>query len=156
MALRALIAALLIPALGAGVAVYVLQSMAAYTGAGLGDVLSACAPDRLTLFLSPECEPVQPHYRLVLGSGATAAAGLVLLLLCAIGGKTDLSVFSLRGLFAAPIVTAQAAILVAATYLAKEQWLNDTPASQVLPAAALGAGLVLWLLASVLRLRADD
>jgi hypothetical protein len=156
MALRALIAALLIPALGAGATFGVLHAMAAYTGAGLEDVLKACAPDRLTLFLSPECEPVQPHYWLILGSAATATAGLVLILLCALGGRTELSVFSFRGLIAAPIVTAHGAIIAATIYLAEAQWQDRVPAVQLLGGAALVAGLGLWLLAGALRLRADE
>jgi hypothetical protein len=155
-ALRALIAVLLVPALGAGVSIAVLHSMAAYTGAGLADVRAACAPEQVVLFLSRECDPVQAHYWLLLLCAAAAAAGLALVLLRLIGGRTDFSLFSIRGLLGAPIVTAQWVILAAAAYLAEAQWFDRVPARVLLPAAVLGAGLVLLLLVNLLRLRADD
>ncbi|HRK62912.1 MAG TPA: hypothetical protein PLN53_00870 [Terricaulis sp.] len=156
MALRALIAALLIPALGAGTALGVLHAMAAYTGAGLDDVMQACAPAGLAPLLSAECEPVQPHYWLLLLSAATAVAGLGLMLLRLMGGRTDWSVFSFRGLLAAPIVTAQWATLVWSAYLAEAQFFDRLPAAQLILAATLLSGLALWGLIGLLRLRTDD
>lgn len=152
-ALRAIVAALLVPALGAGATLGVLHVMAAYNGAGLGDVMAACAPDRVALMLSPECEPVQPHYWLLLLCAATAAAGLVLMLLTLLGGKTDLSVFSFRGLLAAPVATAQWLILIGVVYLAQQHWRPELSSLPWLAGAALGGGLFLWALVSVLRLR---
>lgn len=156
MALRALIAALLIPALGAGTALGVLHAMAAYTGAGLDDVMQACAPAGLAPLLSAECEPVQPHYWLLLLSAATAVAGLGLMLLRLMGGRTDWSVFSFRGLLAAPIVTAQWATLVWSAYLTEAQFFDRLPAAQLILAATLLSGLALWGLIGLLRLRTDD
>lgn len=155
MVLRALIAVLLVPALGAGMALGVLQAMAAYTGAGLGDVMQACAPARVEVLLAPECEPVQAHYWLVLLSAATAAAGFGLLLLRLLGGRTDWSVFSFRGLIASLIVATQWAILVAAAYLAKTQWLPEMPTAHTLALAAPAAALFLWLTMSALKLRGE-
>lgn len=156
MVLRALIAALLIPALGAGTALGVLHAMAAYTGAGLGDVMAACAPDQTVLFLSPECEPVQAHYGLILLSGAVAAAGLGLMLLRLIAGRTDWSVFSFRGLLAALVVSGQWLILIAAAYVACQQWLPDLPATTLLMIAAPAAAILIWLVMGALRLRGDS
>jgi hypothetical protein len=155
MFVRALIAAFLAPALGAAAALGVLQAMAAYTGAALSDVTAACAPAGLALFLSPECEPVQPHYWLLLFSAATAAAGLGLIALRLIGGRTDWSVFSFRGLMASLVVAAHWVILIAAAYIAQQQWLADMPATALIMLAAPAAGLALWLAMSALRLRAD-
>ena len=152
-ALRAMIAALLVPALGAGATVGILHVMAAYNGAGLGDVVSACAPDHVTLMLSPECEPVQPHYWVLLLCAATTAAGVGLMLLALLGGKTDLSVFSFRGLLAAPIASAQWLIQIGVVYLAQQHWRPEVSPLPWLAGAALGGGLLLWALVSVLRLR---
>lgn len=155
MVLRALIAALLIPALGAGTAFGVLHAMAAYTGANLSDVMAACAPSHLAPLLSHECEPVQAHYWLLLLSGAVAAAGLGLSLLRAIAGRTDWSVFSFRGLLAALVVAGQWLILIGAAYLAKQQWLPDLSTTTLLTSAAPAATILLWLIMSALRLRGD-
>lgn len=152
-ALRAIIAALLVPALGAGATLAILHAMATYTGADLSDVMNACAPDHVTLMLSPECEPVQPHYWVLLLSAATAAAGVGLMVLTLIGGKTDLSVFSFRGLIAAPIATAQWLILIGVVYLAQQHWRPEVSPLPYLAGAALGGGFLLWALVSVLRLR---
>lgn len=154
-ALRAIIAALLVPALGAGATLAILHVMAAYNGAGLGDVMQACAPNHVTLMLSPECEPVQTHYWVLLLSAATAAAGVGLMLLTFIGGKTELSVFSFRGLIAAPIATAQWLILIGVVFLAQQHWRPELPSLPWIAGAALGGGLLLWALVSVLRLRGD-
>lgn len=156
MVLRALIAALLIPALGAGTALGVLHAMAAYTGAGLDDVMQACAPAGLAPLLSAECEPVQPHYWLLLLSGAVAGSGLGLMLLRLIAGRTDWSVFSFRGLLAALVISGQWLILIAAAYVAQQQWLPDLPATTLLMIAAPAATILLWLVMGALRLRDDS
>jgi len=155
MAWRALIAALLVPALGAGVAIGVLHAMAAYTGAGLGDVLRACAPDQLVPFLSQECQPVQAHYWLIAFSGAVGVGGLGLLLLRLVAGRTDWSVFSFRGLLAALVVCGQWLVLVGAAYVAAQQWLPETSSLTIIAVAAPAGVLLVWVIMSALRLHGD-
>lgn len=156
MIVRALIAILLAPALGVAAALGVLYAMAAYTGADLSDVAAACAPAAPVLMLSPECEPVQGHYWLMLLSAGAAAAGLALLLLRLIGGRTDWSVFSFRGLIAALVAAAHWAILIGAAYLAQQYWAPEMQASTLLMIAAPLALLALWIGVSALRLRGGD
>lgn len=149
-ALRALIAALFIPAIGAGLAFYILHSMAAYTGASLDDVMSACAPSTLVLTLSPECAPVQPHYWLILASAVTAVVGVALIIAFIVaslvtgGNRVLLSIvfptLSFVGLMlVGALVTAQIAILAAGMYLAEAYFFNQVHTVIILVIAGAGA-----------------
>ena len=63
--------------------------------------------------------------------------------------------FVYGGLIASLIVATQWAILVAAAYLAKTQWLPEMPTAHTLALAAPAAALFLWLTMSALKLRGE-
>jgi len=142
--LRAVFAALFIPALGAGLILYIANAILAASGGSLG----ACMPEGFNMTLAPSCTGVQTHYSYLLLCAATAAAGLLLIATFALasfvtGANRVLLSFvfpalSFAGLImVAAIVTAQVAILAWGAYLAEDFFLGQTHA------------IVLWILAGI-------
>lgn len=159
--LRAVLAALFIPALGAGLVLYILS--VSTTGVSIGDLTGRCQPDGLSLTLAPACAGVQMHYYFLVLCAATAAAGLGLIVSFALasfltGSNRVLLSFvfpalSFIGLvMVAVIVTAQIAILAWGAYFAEAHWLGQTHAFVLFIFAGIGALLGLSILWRTMRM----
>jgi Zn-dependent protease with chaperone function/uncharacterized tellurite resistance protein B-like protein len=162
-ALRALFAALFIPALGAAVTLFIIQSAAASEGATLGQIASFCLPNGFSLNLAPVCSNIQDHYTFVLGCVATAAAGVALIISfslasAATGSNRMLLSFVFPGLsflglvLVALIVTAQIGIIALTAYFAEAFWLGQVHTTVLLGFAAIGALLGLGILWRTVRM----
>lgn len=162
-ALRAIFAALFIPALGAAVTLHIIQSAAASEGASLADIASFCLPNGTSLTLVPACANIQNHYALLLVCAATAAVGLALILAFAIAGFVTganrvLLSFVFPGLSfvglvcVALLVIAQIGIIAATAYFAEAYWWGQVHLAILLSFAGLGALLGLGILWRTLRM----
>lgn len=162
-ALRAIFAALFIPALGAAVVLYILQQLAAGEGATLGEIASLCLPNGPSLNVAPVCANIQNHYTLLLACAGAAAAGLALIVAFSLasivtGSNRVLLSFvfpalSFLGLvLVALLVITQVAIIAATGYFAEAHWLGQVHVSILLGFAALGALLGLGILWRTIRM----
>lgn len=162
-ALRAIFAALFIPALGAALTLYIIQSAAAAEGATLLDIAHLCLPGGPSLSLSPVCANIQNHYTLLLACAATATAGLALIMAFSVasfvtGANRVLLSFIFPGLsflglvVVALLVIAQIAIIAATAYFAEAFWLGQVHMTILLGLAGLGALLGLGILWRTLRM----
>ncbi|MCX7356679.1 MAG: M48 family metalloprotease [Alphaproteobacteria bacterium] len=162
-ALRAIFAALFIPALGAALTLYIIQSAAAAEGASLSDIAHLCLPGGPSLSLSPVCANIQNHYTLLLVCAATAVAGLALILAFSLasfftGANRVLLSFIFPGLsflglvVVALLVVAQIAIIAATAYFAEAFWLGQVHVTILLGFAAIGTLLGLGILWRTLRM----
>ena len=162
-ALRAIFAALFVPALGAGLTFYIIQDAAARAGLGSGDVFAYCLPGGFSLSLQPMCAALQPHYYLLLACVAAAAAGLVVIAAFALASiltganRVLLSVvfpgLSFAGLVVvALIVTAQIGIIAGAAFLAEAHFLGQVHTIVLLILAGFGAVLGLSILWRTIRM----
>jgi Zn-dependent protease with chaperone function/uncharacterized tellurite resistance protein B-like protein len=157
-AVRALFAALFVPALAGGLVIYILQSAAAQNGLTLSDLTNVCTPGGFALSLHAECAALTLHYHFLLLCAATAAAGVLVIaafaLASVITGSNRVMLsfvfpaLSFVGLIlVSAIVTAQIAILAGAIYFAEQFWLDRVHTSVVLVLAGIGALLglsILW------------
>ncbi len=162
-ALRAIFAALFIPALGAALTLYIIHSAAATEGASLSDIATLCLPGGPSLTLSPLCANIQNHYSLILLCAATAAAGLGLIAIFSLasiltGANRVLLSFIFPGLsflglvVVALLVIAQIGIIAATAYFAEAFWLGQVHVTILLGFAAIGALLGLGILYRTLRM----
>jgi Zn-dependent protease with chaperone function/uncharacterized tellurite resistance protein B-like protein len=162
-ALRAVFAALFVPALGAGLTLYIVHAAAASEGAALSDVIAICLPSGFSFSLNPMCANIELHYQLLLVCAATAAAGLGVIAAFTIAGfltganRVLLSVvfpgLSFVGLvLVALIVTAQIGIIAGAAYLAEAFFLKQVHAIVLLVLAGFGALLGLTMLWRTIRM----
>ncbi|MGD9967656.1 MAG: M48 family metalloprotease [Hyphomonadaceae bacterium] len=157
-ALRAIFAALLVPALGAAIVLYIINAAAASEGASLRDIAQLCLPQTPGLTLSPLCSNLQDHYLFLLGCAATAAAGLALIVAftlasAATGSNRVLLSFVFPGLSFAGlllvslIVTAQIGIVAATAYFAEAFWFGQVHVAVLGGLAVIGLLLgvgILW------------
>jgi Zn-dependent protease with chaperone function/uncharacterized tellurite resistance protein B-like protein len=152
--LRAILAALFIPALGAAVVLYIVNAAAAAEGASLGQIAQLCLPNGPSLTLAPVCANIQDHYTFLLVCAATAAAGLALIVAFALasvatGSNRVLLSFVFPGLsfvgllLVAFIVMAQIGIIAGTGYFAEAYWLGQVHVTVLLGLA--GIGLILGL-----------
>lgn len=162
-ALRAIFAALFIPALGAGLTYFIIQSAAARAGLASGDLLAYCLPAGFSISLQPMCAAIQPHYQLLLACAATAAAGLFVIAAFALASfvtganRVLLSVvfpgLSFAGLvLVALIVSAQIGIIAAAAYFAEAFFLGQVHTIVLLILAGFGVLLGLSILWRTIRM----
>lgn len=162
-ALRAIFAALFIPALGAGVTLYILHSLAVGEGATLGEIAGLCLPGGFSLNVAPVCANIQNHYTLLLACAGAAAAGLALILVfslasLATGANRVLLSFVFPGLsflglvLVAGLVITQIGIIAATAYFAEAHWLGQVHVTILLGLAAIGALLGLGILWRTLRM----
>lgn len=162
-ALRAIFAALFIPALGAGVTLFIIHSLAAAEGATLSDIAALCLPAGPSLTLAPVCANIQNHYTLLLVCAAVAAAGFLLIAAFAVasfvtGANRVLLSFVFPGLsfaglvLVAALVITQIGIIAATAYFAEAYWLGQVHVVILLGVAALGALLGLGILWRTLRM----
>src|SRR5690606_13423984 len=135
-ALRAIFAALFIPALGAAITLYIIHSLAAAEGATLGEIATLCLPDGIGLTVAPMCGNIQNHFTLLWVCAGAAAVGLALILAFSIaslvtGANRVLLSFvfpalSFGGLvLVAALVITQIGIIAATAYLAEAHWLGQ-------------------------------
>jgi Zn-dependent protease with chaperone function/uncharacterized tellurite resistance protein B-like protein len=161
--LRAIFAALFIPALGAGLTLYIINSLAAQAGGTLDDIVGLCLPESFSLTVAPVCSNIQSHYSMLLVCAATAAAGLALIAAFAVASvvtgsnRVMLSVvfpgLSFLGLvLVSLLVIAQIGIISAAAYFAEAYWWGEVHLTILLSFAALGALLGLGILWRTLRM----
>jgi Zn-dependent protease with chaperone function/uncharacterized tellurite resistance protein B-like protein len=159
-ALRAILAALFIPALGAALVLYIL---AAGTGQGLNALAAQCLPPGPSLTVAPSCAGLQHHYWFLLGCAATAAAGLFVIAAFSLaslltGANRVLLSFVFPGLsfvglvLVALIVAAQIGIVAAAGYFAEAFWFNQVHAGVLIGLAAMGGLLGLGILWRTIRM----
>jgi len=162
-ALRALFAALFVPALGAGVVLYIIHTAAVREGADLAAIYAFCAPQGFSLTLNPACANINLHYQVLLACVATALAGLAVIAAFAIaafvtGANRVLLSFVFPGLsfiglvLVALIVTAQIGIVAAAGYLAEAFFLQQVHTTVLLIFAGLGVLLGLSILWRTIRM----
>lgn len=162
-ALRAIFAALFIPALGAAVTLYILNQLAAGEGATLVDIAALCLPNGFSLNVAPVCANIQNHYTLLLVCAAAAAIGLALIAAFSVasfltGANRVLLSFVFPGLsfvglvIVALLVVTQIGIISATAYFAEAHWWGQVHMSILLGFAALGAVLGLGILWRTLRM----
>lgn len=162
-ALRAIFAALFIPALGAAITLYIIHSLAAAEGVTLGDITAICLPDGLSLTVAPMCGNIQNHFTLLWVCAGAAAVGLALILAFSIasfvtGANRVLLSFvfpalSFAGLvLVAGLVITQIGIIAATAYLAEAHWLGQVHVTILLGFAGIGALLGLGILWRTVRM----
>ncbi|MGD9979973.1 MAG: M48 family metalloprotease [Hyphomonadaceae bacterium] len=162
-ALRAIFAALFVPALGAAIILYIINAAAASEGASLSQIARLCLPDGPRLALSPICANLQDHYTFLLACAATAAAGLALIVAftlasAATGSNRVLLSFVFPGLsfvgllLVALIVTAQIGIVAGAAYFAEAFWFGQVHVTVLLGLAGIGLLLGLGILWRTVRM----
>lgn len=162
-ALRAIFAALFIPALGAAITLFILQQLAAGEGASLSDIAALCLPGGPSLTVAPVCANIQNHYTLLLVCAGTAATGLALIVAFSVasfvtGSNRVLLSFvfpalSFLGLvLVALLVITQVGIIAATAYFAEAHWLGQVHMAILIGFAAIGALLGLGILWRTIRM----
>ena len=162
-ALRAIFAALFIPALGAAITLYIIHSLATAEGMTLNDIGALCLPGGPSLTVAPVCANIQNHYSLLLLCAGAAASGLALIVAfslasLATGANRVLLSFVFPGLsfiglvLVALLVITQIGIIAATAYFAEARWLGQVHVTILLGFAAIGALLGLGILWRTLRM----
>lgn len=162
-ALRALLAALVIPALGTGLILYILANTAGAQGLSVQALATNCLQDGFSFSVAPQCAALQNHYSYLLLCAATAVAGLGIIAAFMIasvltGSNRVLLSFvfpslSFIGLImVALIVTAQIAILAGGVYFGEQFWLDQVHWIAIIVLAGAGALFGLMILYRTLRM----